>query len=295
MAAVLLAITTATLAQLAARHADRVLASPRFAPILAAQRTIPRIFNNGCHLNFTTVKFGECSFGPATNDTTIVLFGDSHSAQWFPPLEIIAKQRGWRLVSLTKSACPDADVTVTNSELQRSYTECDTWRSAVLQRINELHPTAVVMTSYPDYELVSGTQHLKMSSGDDARALWQAGLAKAAQSIAASGARVIVLQDTPRPGFIVPDCLVKYIDHPERCSFDAATAVDTALTSAERRAVSTVGNARYISMNDVICDSARCPSLKDGFIRYEDDHHIAVKYAESLAPELSRRLTDALH
>jgi peptidoglycan/LPS O-acetylase OafA/YrhL len=294
VAAVLLAITTATLAQLASRHADKVLASPRFAPILAAQHTIPRIFNNGCHLNFAAVKIGDCSFGPATNDTTVVLFGDSHSAQWFPPLELIAKQRGWRLISLTKSACPDADVTVTNTELQRSYTECDVWRAAALQRINELHPTAVIMTSYPDYELVSGTRRMKMSSGDSARALWQSGLAKSVRAIADAGARVIVLQDTPRPGFIVPDCLVKYIDHPERCSFDAATAIDTALVSAERRAVSSVGNARYISMNDVICDTPRCASMKDGFIRYEDDHHIAVKYAESLAPELARRLTDAL-
>jgi peptidoglycan/LPS O-acetylase OafA/YrhL len=294
VAAIILAISTAMLAQLASMRANKELASPRFAPILAAQSTIPKVFGNGCHLNFTAVKFGECSFGAATSDTTIVLFGDSHSAQWFPPLELIAKERGWKLVSLTKSACPAADVTVTNAELQRSYTECDTWRVAALKRIADLHPLAVVMTSFPDYELISGSQRMKMSSGDAARSLWQSGLAKTVQSISTSGARVVVLEDTPRPGFIVPDCLVKYVDQPQRCAFDPAKAVDTALVSAERRAVSSVSSARYISMNDVICEPTVCPTMKGGFIRYEDDHHIAVKYAESLAPELSRRLIDAL-
>ncbi|HEY4129207.1 MAG TPA: SGNH hydrolase domain-containing protein, partial [Gemmatimonadaceae bacterium] len=236
-----------------------------------------------------------CEFGVTTSDTTVVLFGDSHSAQWFPALEVIAKERGWRLVSLTKSACPSVDVTVTNSELKRVYTECDTWRAAVIKRINELKPTAVIMASYPNYEIASGGNRVELPADSAAVTAWQAGLTKSAQSIAGSGARVIVLQDTPHAGFNVPDCLVKYIDRPERCSFDTAKAINSAVVVAEQNALIPVANARYLSMNDAICGSPRCPSMKDGMIRYEDDSHVAVKYIESLAPELSRRLTGALH
>ena len=41
-----------------------------------------------------------------SSKTTVVLFGDSHAMQWFPALNGLAKEHDWRLVGLTKAACP---------------------------------------------------------------------------------------------------------------------------------------------------------------------------------------------
>ena len=47
----------------------------------------------------------SASHGPSSK-TTVVLFGDSHAMQWFPALNGLAKEHDWRLVGLTKAACP---------------------------------------------------------------------------------------------------------------------------------------------------------------------------------------------
>ena len=51
-------------------------------------------------------------YGDADSSDTIVLTGDSHAAQWLPALERLARERGWRLVAVTKSACPAVRMTV---------------------------------------------------------------------------------------------------------------------------------------------------------------------------------------
>ena len=49
-----------------------------------------------------------CVYGDRGARTTVVLFGDSHAMQYFPALQRIAGRRHWRLVELTKAACPPA-------------------------------------------------------------------------------------------------------------------------------------------------------------------------------------------
>ena len=55
--------------------------------------------------------------------------------QWFPALNELAKERNWRLVGLTKAACPPAEVHIYNASLRRAYRECDEWRERMLERI----------------------------------------------------------------------------------------------------------------------------------------------------------------
>jgi hypothetical protein len=50
----------------------------------------------------------------------------------------------------------------------------------------------------------------------------------------------------------------------------------------------------YISLTDRICDGTTCPAMRDGVVHFADDNHLAVKFAESLAPALSAELTRAL-
>ncbi|MFI2424796.1 SGNH hydrolase domain-containing protein [Streptomyces sp. NPDC018955] len=76
---------------------------------------------------------------------TVVLFGDSHAAQWFPALRRLATARGWKLVSLTKASCKVADVTILNDH--GPYTVCDTWRSRAVAKIDALRPELVVVSS----------------------------------------------------------------------------------------------------------------------------------------------------
>src|SRR5690606_1094399 len=149
--------------------------------------------------------FLECAYGDPSAARTMVLFGDSHAAQWFPALERIALTRGWRLVSLTKSGCPAVDVSLFNLALGRPYEECDAWRDAVMRRIASERPAVVVVANASLY-LEDERQQLDIDA-------WKQGLARTVASLRKADAGVLVLHDTPRPDFDVPACLSRSMWH----------------------------------------------------------------------------------
>src|SRR5262249_18758994 len=74
-----------------------------------ANRAVPVIYQDGCHADFATVRVKTpCAYGDLRSGTTVVLFGDSHAAQWFAALNAVALSQHWRLVVVTKSACSAA-------------------------------------------------------------------------------------------------------------------------------------------------------------------------------------------
>lgn len=86
----------------------------------------PRIYADGCHLEPADVDVrDECVYGD--DGPLVLLAGDSHAAQWFPALETLAEDRGYRLASLTKSSCPLADFPIELFGKGREYTECLEW------------------------------------------------------------------------------------------------------------------------------------------------------------------------
>ena len=65
---------------------------------------------------------------------------------WLPAFNQAGITQHWRIVDWTKSSCPAAQITVFNSSLNRTYTECDTWRKSVLTRIAALKPDAIFVS-----------------------------------------------------------------------------------------------------------------------------------------------------
>jgi hypothetical protein len=291
--AVVLAATTIAMASVAIWHADDVLAQPRYAPIVAAA-TLPAVYDNGCHLSIAAVKAPTCAFGPARNDTTIVLFGDSHSAHWFPALESLVTVRGWKLVSLTKSACPSVAVRIMNGQLGRQYSECDAWREQVIARIVKLRPALVMIANTRAYALPIGGQELRTDRSDVARRAWGDGVRRLLAELAPSDARVMVMQNNPHPGFDVPRCFAKHIDDQSACATYAVRSVDTVLAASERTAIAGVPNASYVSLNARICDGLQCPIVRDGMVLYQDANHLSVPFSRALMPDLAQLIDGAL-
>jgi hypothetical protein len=102
-----------------------------------------------------------------------VLVGDSHAGQWFPAFERLAGERAWRLMDLTKSACPSADVAVWIGSLRREYRECDAWRASAIARVAAEQPALVVLSNDRAASLLVRGQRVDATSAPD---LWAAGL-----------------------------------------------------------------------------------------------------------------------
>jgi peptidoglycan/LPS O-acetylase OafA/YrhL len=250
----------------------------------------------GCHLGFAETRAGACDFGSVAADSTVVLFGDSHALQWFPALEGIAKRRGWRLVSLTKSGCPSADVAVFIERLDRVYTECNEWRRETLRRIVAMRPAMVLIANSSGY-----FSTLDGSSAENKTTVteWGRGLARTIAAVTEAGARVMLIHDTPWPGMNIPTCLARAAwrhENPEAaCGFDRARSVDTLASMEERRIAREYSRVSVIDLSDAVCATPVCEPIKDSVILYSDRDHLTAHFVRSLAGILETRLGLSAH
>ena len=286
--AVALAVLTYGASALAVRHANGILATPAYARIAKA-RSQSRVEGDGCEVPLLGKTSPECRYGPGRNDTTIVVFGDSHAAHWFPGFDAVAALRGWTLIVLSKTSCPAPQVALNN--LGRRYTECDAWRADAIRRIVARRPTVVVLASSRSYGVVVGDAIVHTDSSAVARREWGDGLRHTLIDLVPSGARLVVLEDTPQPGFNVPRCIAKFVAQPNPCVVPERKALNPLVSASERSAVLATHGSTMVSLNGVLCEGGVCPVLRDGMVRYRDSNHLTVAYAASLAPQLSELLT----
>src|SRR5262249_19436257 len=80
--------------------------STQFRKFNKVRNDVPSLYGMGCRADWSDASLRMCSFGEISKpESTVVLFGDSHAAQWFPALKDIAESRHWKLVTIIKSAC----------------------------------------------------------------------------------------------------------------------------------------------------------------------------------------------
>ena len=273
--------------------ARRAAAEPAQLRYAQARADLPRVYAVGCHLVYSQVREPPCAFGDVASDTTVVLFGDSHAAQWFPALQRVAGERHWRLVSLTKSGCPAANVPMYDPRLKRRYWECDEWRALALRRIESSRPALVVVSEASHY--VAHGPEIPPDQVSDAR--WTAGLHETLAALTAARVPVTVISDTPAPGYDVDVCLSRlhwlHGSGVSGCAFPLRTAVDSQVAADVVRADSGLAGVRVVSLSDAICGGGVCSPEKHGMVVYRDGDHLTASYAATLAPALASRLEAA--
>ena len=226
----------------------------------------PDVYGDGCHVNYGETKSGYCTYGDKESSNTIVLYGDSHAAQWFPVLEKMAKERGFKLVSLTKSACPAVDAKRPDQGAFKMV-HCTKWRENSIKRIAEIQPLAVITSSF---------QYFTPANSSISRAQWWSdGQRKLLKGLRGSTNNLIYISDTPRPLRDIPNCL--------------ASRDSKVCDSTERSKVSVIPGFDVINPNPWLC-SSYCPAIVEGTVAYRDASHISVDMALKLLPKLEAAL-----
>ena len=226
----------------------------------------PDVYGDGCHVNYGETKSGYCTYGDKESSKTIVLYGDSHAAQWFPTLEKMATERGFKLVSLTKSACPAVDAKRPDQGAFKQV-HCTKWRENSIKRIAEIQPLAVITSSF---------QYFTPSNNKITRAQWwNEGQRKLLKGLRGSTNNLIYISDTPRPLRDIPNCL--------------ASRDSKVCDSTERSKVSVIRGFDVINPNPWLC-SSYCPAIVEGTVAYRDASHISVDMALKLLPKLEAAL-----
>jgi peptidoglycan/LPS O-acetylase OafA/YrhL len=253
------------------------------------------IEDKDCLTGFRSDRLKPCTFGQDRGEA-VVLWGDSHAAQWLPALRSAAETKGWRLILLAKASCPSAMVPVYNPRLQRNEEECVRWRRAALSYIKSIRPRLLLISNSSAYIARPGfaDEYARLSSDE-----WEAGVRSTLNAVSPSTGLVVLLRDTPRLEIDVPVCLARAASHPgifssRECDVSPKRALAGAIWQTEASAAAGFTNAALLDMTDQFCTSILCPARANGIVVYRDGNHMSLDYSRFLGKPLAGALDSIL-
>ena len=260
-------------------------------PLAKAENAKPIIVNNGCHLQFVEVRSKPCVYGDTKSPTSIVLFGDSHAAAWFPALDLLSHRQHWRLVDLTKAGCPPAQVNI----LRRGqpYPECRQWRRNAKAQIAALHPGLVIMTWARYIEQPEARPLAGVPAGYGST--WQNGLAAIFSFLRQSATHVVFISDVPTLSELAPECVSGHMSDVRACTTKRRAA--TVLPDIKNQEISLARRAGITTIDPTswFCAATRCPVIVGNIFLYRDNAHMVPAWSRFIAPVLSDTIVPLIH
>lgn len=247
---------------------------------------VPIIYRMPCDAWYEHDKVEPCVFGPKDPQKTVILLGDSIGAQWFSLVAFAYLERDWRMVVLTKSACPMVDHSYFYDRIKQVFSVCDSWRDKVLARISEWNPEVVVVGSassygFSDEEWISGSQRV-----------WE--------KLQGDGAQIVVVPGIPALTMNAPACISREIqkgtaDLAEACSSDQSGDVAYGVSRLLKTAAADMEGVDVLDLNSWVCPSRTCSAIADdGVVVYRDNKHLTNSFVSMIAPQIAPQLINFL-
>lgn len=240
---------------------------------LEAHGDMPIIYANGCDDWYHNSDVKVCGSGQSSAQHTVLLIGDSVAAQWFPLISSIYNLPDWKVLVMTKSACPMVDEPYFYDRIKREYTECSEWRDSAIDKIKQIKPNTVYMSN--------GKYDFNQSQ-------WLEGTSRVLAEISPHVGEVFIINTTNVLPFDAPECLSrqKWQENFISWGVDCSSMVDdkyglevyNLMISASER----FNNVSVIDMNPVICPDNRCYAEREGTIVFKDSNHLTASYAKKL-------------
>lgn len=247
-----------------------------------------------CHQGKRSTKVLTCVFGDPQGDVEIVAVGDSKTEQYLPVLDVVGKERGWRVVGMTKSACAFSTAQLAGgADPNPSWQACEEWNENAIDKIRRIEPDAVFTALYK----LKVPQFGRSIDGDEQKTLMAEGIHDALKRSDAAG---IVLRSTPRAesDTNIPTCVAEHGRDTSRCDITGDTITDPSLVWSRAEEDDIVGgldDATVMTINDQLCSSKdRCEAVADGILRYRDSHHLTRTFVVSIADVFGERLAGSL-
>lgn len=266
----------------AQQHAREIGQGEPYARLTASFTDLPIIYSDkfNCDSWHYDDVLTECVGGDPRGRQTAVLLGDSHAGQWFSAFHTLMRERGWRLVVMTKSACPIIDQDYFYAAIGRTFTECGNWKRRAVKRLQRLRPALVIVSSAENYAFTP--------------AEWAAGSQRILTRIAEASGHLVILRDTPNPGFSTPECLARQEWSPplvrRACSFDPRDALSPAVLAAYRDVATQRPDVTLLDMTPRICPESPCRVTAGPLIKFRDGNHLTDSFVRSLTPALDASL-----
>ena len=251
-------------------------------PSLASARDDEeRLRGDGCLAFERVTTPPNCVYGVKGSAITIALVGDSHASHWFPAIEAIALERGWRLLTFVKVSCSFTTLVQRNLALKREYRECTAFNEATVARLNQIKPALTIIVNRRTFRPIEENITSALAG------------AALGEMVARIPGATAILVDTPDPGRDVPACLSKHPSDIRACLFTQDDADNREIGVAERVAAD-VSGARLIDLTANICTEWPCSPISGSVLIYRDEDHMTATFSRSLAAPLGVEIAKLL-
>ncbi len=228
-----------------------------------------------------------CDFGvpPELAQHTVALLGDSHASHWRAALDIVARERGWHGLSMTRTSCPFSKATKIIPEPTR--TECLTWVKELPQFFAD-HPEIDTLFVVG---ITGGTVNVPPG-----RTMFEAkvnGFRNAWTTLPDTIKHIVVIRDTPKIFRSTVDCIDRAITAHRRPGIVCAVPRSKALEADPQVVAAREANSprvQHVDLTDVFCSNRLCYPVIGGALVFKDLHHFTLVFAKTLGVPLGRAL-----
>jgi peptidoglycan/LPS O-acetylase OafA/YrhL len=247
--------------------------------------------NAPCAMTERDRRLRVCAFGlPAPRAVaTVAVLGDSHASHWRPALDVVAKARRWRGLSITRTWCPFSQAAPDITPRARAH--CVEWKRQVRDWFGR-HPeiATVIVAGHAGADVVA-------EPGRDPFAVKQQGYTDAWRALPPSVKRVIVIRDTPRLRASTLACVQEATDDGRPAGSACAVPRRIALQPDPQVAAATrlrSARVRTVDLTPELCDASACPAVIGGALTFKDEDHLTPVFAATLGPFLRREVDRVL-
>ncbi len=274
-----------------ARQQDQRPVPKGLRPRLAAAWADMPLERDGCQTMHGSAELMVCSYGPADAPRTVVLIGDSHAMMYMPALHPIAVERGWRLVTLVKSACPPVVGIHNNTQVEiDGGLTCRTWRRSAFDWVAEHAPERVILAFSDNYRITNARgRYVPTRERPEA---WRQGLRRTLEALP-DPARVLVVGDVPHNRVNPVICLRQHRGNLSACTTDRERLVERPIEGAIRSAAANKG-AAFGTIYSRICTYDPCPLVQGSVLTWRDDGHLTRTVVERLTPSIREMVAETL-
>jgi peptidoglycan/LPS O-acetylase OafA/YrhL len=254
---------------------DTILPAPGFAGV-------DRPSDEQCFVQLNDSRPVSCEFGSDDpNAPRVALIGDSHAYQLLSTFQRMADASGWHLTTYFKGACPWN--TTPLSTPGAFGAACTQWRSGVEAALQDADLDAV-------FTAAIATTPYSSAGYDSAHAAAVAGYQGAWSEVLDRGIPVITVVDNPVWETDPNKCLRTHAM--QQC--EGARADLLVQDDPLRDAAAGVTGVTLLDFTDVFCDESSCFPVVGGANLYRDQDHLTVTFVDTLAPQYTAAIKDAL-
>jgi peptidoglycan/LPS O-acetylase OafA/YrhL len=221
-----------------------------------------------------------CVTGDTQSATTVMLFGDSHAANWFAAVAGAAGQKHWRFIPMIMNLCPAGDMVPWLVANSRSHTECARWRGAAFKAIEQIRPALVIVATGTSYV----TNPRIPSSSPQARNAWRSALTKTLTRLTKT-TRVLLLADTPDLRSNTAECLSEHFGDVVACSRKLGPR-DPGIDGEVARAT----GAAWADPVSWLCPRGLCYPIQGNVLVFTDGQHLSATFSRLMAGNMAALL-----